>query len=88
MSGQSITADLISESVSTTGDASSANIGVPQSNAPKDDSKVAADASVTTVKSDDTAGDGDKKKKKPGPVLAQKTGRVRVIMPGRNPTPP
>ncbi len=88
VSGQSITADLISESVSTTGDASSANIGVPQSNAPKDDSKVAADASVTTVKSDDTAGDGDKKKKKPGPVLAQKTGRVRVIMPGRKPTPP
>ncbi|MGA2499604.1 MAG: filamentous hemagglutinin N-terminal domain-containing protein [Tepidisphaeraceae bacterium] len=89
VSGQSITASLISESVSASGDAASATLGVPQSNVAKQDAKVAEDASTAAAKTDENASDDDKKKKDRTITLAQKAGRVTVITPGRNnPTHP
>ncbi len=83
VSGTSITASLISGSVSTTGDIGGANVGVPASNVQKEDSKIADDASTTVAKADDQTTDDDDLKKKRGgqPLLAKSTGRVTVISP-------
>jgi hypothetical protein len=86
VTGESITASLISQSVTTSGNTSSSAIGVPQSNVAKEDAKVADDASTNVVKSDDTDGDDGKKKKNKPITLAQRAGRVTVIMPGKNNT--
>jgi filamentous hemagglutinin family protein len=87
VTGESITASLISQSVTTSGNSTTSTIGVPQSNVAKEDAKVADDASTSVVKSDDTAGDDDNKKKKNKNItLAQRAGRVTVIMPGKNNT--
>jgi hypothetical protein len=86
VSGESITAALVSQSVSTSGGTSGAAIGVPQSNVAKEDSKVAEDASTIAAQSYDTAGSDDKKKKDKTITLAQRTGRVTVILPGKNKT--
>jgi hypothetical protein len=45
VSGETITASLIAQSVSTSGNTTQANVGVPASNVSKADSKVAEDAS-------------------------------------------
>ena len=77
VSGGEITASLLSGSVSTSGDASGATVGIPQSNATKQDAQVADDAS--TAKADSQSDDNQKKKK---PItLAQKVGRVTVNLP-------
>jgi filamentous hemagglutinin len=82
VSGSSITASLIASSVSTSGDASGATEGIPQSNVAKDNAQTADDASTVTSK---TSGDDDDlKKKKKGIVLAQKVSRVTVILPQKN----
>ena len=79
VSGGEITASLLSGSVSTSGDASGASIGIPQSNATRQDAQVADDASTAATKADSQS-DDDQKKKKPI-TLAQKVGRVTVLLP-------
>jgi filamentous hemagglutinin family protein len=82
VSGDSITASLIASSVSTSGDASGAAEGIPQSNVAKDNAQMADDASTVTSKTDND--DDDLKKKNKGIVLAQKVSRVTVILPQKN----
>jgi filamentous hemagglutinin family protein len=85
VSGTSITAALLGSQVSASGDTSGSS-GIPQFNVAKEDTKVADDASTTTTQaSDDSTSDDEKRKKGKGIVLAQKTGRVTVILPTRNP---
>jgi len=82
VSGDSISANLISQSVKTSGDASSASVGVPQVAAASGTSKneqpkeTVAEATAQIAQ----ASDDDDKKKKRGPVLAKSTGRVTVIL--------
>ena len=81
VSGDSITAALIGESVAASGNTSAAAIGLPASNAPKDDVRTTDDAS-TSVAAADPDQSGDQKKKKGKPImLAQKSGRVTVLLP-------
>jgi filamentous hemagglutinin family protein len=87
VSGESITASLISASVSTSGSTTGSAIGVPQSNVSKEDSKVADDASTLAAMANETDSDDDKKNKNKTITLAQKSGRVTVILPGKK-TPP
>ena len=82
VSGGSITASLIASSVSTSGDASGATEGIPQSNVAKDNAQTADDASTVASKTDNN--DDDLKKKNKGIVLAQKVSRVTVILPQKN----
>jgi filamentous hemagglutinin family protein len=82
VSGDSITASLIASSVSTSGDASGAAEGIPQSNVAKDTAQTADDASTVTSKTD--SDDDDLKKKNKGIALAQKVSRVTVILPQKN----
>jgi hypothetical protein len=82
VSGNSITASLIASSVSTSGDASGAAEGIPQSNVAKDNAQTADDASTVAPKTDND--DDDLKKKNKGIVLAQKVSRVTVILPQKN----
>jgi hypothetical protein len=86
VSGESITAALISASVSTSGSTTGSAIGVPQSNVPKEDTKVADDASTMAAMATEPNSDDEKKKKNKTIALAQRTGRVTVIMPGKNNT--
>jgi filamentous hemagglutinin family protein len=84
VSGETITASLIAQSVSASGNTSQANVGVPASNVTKADSKVAEDASTTVATTDNQeTGDDDKKKKNSTITLAQKSGRVTVILPAK-----
>jgi hypothetical protein len=78
---------LISQSVTTSGSTTGSAIGVPQSNVPKEDSKVADDASTMAALANQTDTDDDKKKKDKSIALAQKSGHVTVILPGKNNTP-
>ncbi|MGD0816341.1 MAG: filamentous hemagglutinin N-terminal domain-containing protein [Verrucomicrobiota bacterium] len=87
VSGEAITASLISQSVTTSGNTTGSAIGVPQSNAPKEDSKVADDASTMAALANEADNDDNKKKKDKTITLAQKSGRVTVILPGKNNTP-
>ena len=87
VSGESITAALISQSVATSGSTTGAAIGVPQSNVPKEDSKVADDASTMAAMSNEIDSDDDKKKNNKTITLAQRSGRVTVILPGKKNTP-
>jgi len=82
VSGDSITASLVGSSVSAAGDTSGATQGVPQSNVAKEDARVAEDASTTTSKVADS--NEDDKKKFKTITLAQKTGRVTVLLPQKN----
>jgi hypothetical protein len=82
VSGETITASLIAQSVSTTGDATQAAVGIPASSVAKDDTKAADDASTTLAKTDGPSeADDDKKKKGQTIALTQKTGRVTVVLP-------
>ena len=85
VSGGSVTASLIAESVSASGDTSGANMGIPQ-NVAKDNAETADDASTVASKTDDQNDDEIKKKGK-GIALAQKTGRVTIILPPRQQLP-
>ena len=80
VSGDSITASLIASSVSTSGDASGATEGIPQSNVAKDNAETADDASTVTSKTSDD--DDDLRKK--SIALAQKVSRVTVILQQKN----
>jgi filamentous hemagglutinin family protein len=85
VSGGSITAALIAESVSASGDTSGANMGIPQ-NVAKDNAETADDASTVASKTDDQ-GDEETKKKGKGIALAQKTGRVTIVLPPKQQQP-
>ena len=75
---------MIAQTVSTSGNTSQASLGVPTSNVAKDDSKAADDATTTVAKNEDTeSSDDDKKKKNKAITLAQKSGRVTVILPAK-----
>ena len=80
VSGGDITANLISGSVSTAGDASGASMGIPQSNVTKENTQATDDASTIASKTD-SQDDDEKKKKGKEIALAQKTSRVTVILP-------
>jgi len=79
VSGDSITAALISESVSASGNTSGATEGVPQSNVARNNAETADDASTVASKTDDQNDDQNKKGKQV--TLAQKMSRVTVILP-------
>jgi hypothetical protein len=81
VSGGDITATLISGSVSTSGDASGATTGIPQSNVAQQNAQVADDSTTATTKTDTSDGSDDDSKKKKGITLAQKVGRVTVLLP-------
>jgi hypothetical protein len=83
VSGEAITASVIAQSVTTSGNIAQANVGVPASNVAKADAKVAEDASASVATTDNPAtGDDDKKKRDKTITLAQKSSRVTVILPG------
>ena len=79
VSGGTITASLIASSVSTSGNASGAAEGIPQSNVAQENAQVADNANTATSKTD--ASDDELNKKKKGIALAQKVSRVTVILP-------
>ncbi|MDB6032378.1 MAG: Filamentous hemagglutinin family outer membrane protein [Verrucomicrobiales bacterium] len=85
VSGDAISAALVSKSVSASGDTSSATVGVPQS-ASKAESKISEDASTAATKvSDKEKEDEEETKKKAKTIgLVRKTGRVTVILPNKN----
>jgi filamentous hemagglutinin family protein len=85
VSGGDITASLVSGSVSTSGDASSASVGVPASNVPAEDAKVADDASTTATKTSDQGSDDEELKKRGAKsgLLATAVGRVTLLLPGK-----
>jgi len=86
VSGDSITASLIASSVSTSGDASGATEGIPQSNVAKDNAETADDASTAVSKTDDQT-DDDLKKKNKGIALSQRVSRVTLLLPRKNQVP-
>jgi filamentous hemagglutinin family protein len=79
-SGDSITASLISDSISTSGNANGATEGIPQSNVAQNNPQTADNADVTTSKSD---GQDDAELKKKSITLARRVGRVTVVLPGK-----
>jgi hypothetical protein len=83
VSGESITAALVSKSVTTSGDASSASVGVPKSNVAAIDTKTSDDASTRNTKTSDQAfNDNDELKRKlAGAPKVRTVGRVTVILP-------
>jgi filamentous hemagglutinin family protein len=83
VSGDSITAALVGESVAASGNTSTAAIGLPASNAPKDDVRTTDDASSSVASADQEQSDDQKKKKGKVITLAQKSGRVTVLLPPR-----
>jgi hypothetical protein len=82
-SGDSITASLISESVSTSGNASGATEGIPQSNVAQNNPQNADNTDAATSKNG-SQNDEDEQKKKKNITLAQKTSRVTVLLPTKN----
>jgi len=78
VSGDSINASLISESVSASGNMTGATEGIPQSNVAKNNAETADDASTVASKTDDQ--DDDQKKKGKQVILGQKLSRVTVIL--------
>ena len=83
VAGGTITAALISKSVSTTGDASSASVGIPAAAVPRPESQV-ADAGKAVGRSEDhLGGQGGGQAKNTRPRLTRTVPRVTVILPGR-----
>jgi len=77
-----ITASLIGENVSASGNTSGASVGIPTSNAARDTAQTAPDADAALSKIRNTALDSDdEKKKKKGITLAQRSERVTVLLP-------
>jgi trimeric autotransporter adhesin len=83
VSGDSILASVLGVSVSASGDTSGASLGIPQSNVSKENAETAEDASVVAAKTDNADDDEEKKQRGKGISLAQKTGRVTVVLPPR-----
>ncbi len=84
VSADDITAALMGNSVSASGNTADAAIGIPASNGASDNVKTTEDASNTLAKSGDTSSeDDDQKKKKKTITLAQKSGRVTVLLPAK-----
>ncbi len=83
VSGDAISAVLVSKSVSANGDTSGASVGIPVS---KGDSKAADEATSLTSQTaeKETAEEKEKKEKSKPIALAQKSGRVTVILPNKN----
>ena len=84
VSGGEITASLLSGSVSTSGDASGATIGIPQSSGTQNISQTTDNANAATSKDDSQDDVEEQKKKNKGIALAQKVSRVTVILPQKN----
>lgn len=83
VSGGSITANLIAGSVSTTGDASGAAVGVPASTLSRADSQVADSADRLASKQIDRDADAlEKRKSLPKASVVTTRARVRVFLPG------
>jgi filamentous hemagglutinin family protein len=82
-SGDSITASLISESVSTSGNASGATEGIAQSNVAQNNPQTADNADAAAFKNGGQDDEEELKKKK-NVTLAQKVSRVTVILPTKN----
>jgi len=83
VSGGSITANLIAGSVSTTGDASGAAVGVPASTLSRADSQVADSADRLAAKQIDRDADAlEKRKSLPKAGVVTTRARVRVFLPG------
>ena len=83
VSGGEITASLFSGSVSTSGDASGATVGIPQSNVTPNNSQADGGSDVAAAKTGGQDDEEDQKKKK-GITLAQKVSRVTVLLPPKN----
>jgi hypothetical protein len=81
-SGDTSGASLLSNN-QISGEASGAQGLAPGTAANAASQGMASDNSATPAKNTDTAADDDEKKKKGKAVLAQKTGRVTVILPPR-----
>jgi hypothetical protein len=84
VSGESITASVAGKSISTSGDTTSASIGVPASNVAKADARVTDETSDVAAPSTPSLADDDKKKKTKAITLTRKTGRVTVTLPPGN----
>jgi hypothetical protein len=83
VSGGEITASLLSGSVSTSGDAIGATVGIPQSNVMPNNSQADGGTDVAAVKNGGQDDEEDQKKKK-SITLAQKVSRVTVLLPSKN----
>ena len=81
VSGDSITAALVGESVAASGNTAAAAIGLPASNAPKDDARTTDEASSSVADAGQDQSNDEKKKKGKIITLAQKSGRVTVLLP-------
>ncbi|MFO1475627.1 MAG: filamentous hemagglutinin N-terminal domain-containing protein [Verrucomicrobiota bacterium] len=84
VSGDSISASLVSSSVTASGDTSGAAIGVPTAGISKDEVKVAETEDVAAPEGSPAAQEDLKKQLNKPIALAQKTGRVTVVLPSRN----
>jgi len=85
VSGDAITASLLGQSVSTAGNATSAAIGIAAPNVSTESAKNTEDFSKSIAKTTDEPSDDDQKKNKKTIMLAQKSGRVTVLLPARKP---
>jgi filamentous hemagglutinin family protein len=83
VSGSAIDAAVIANSIATSGDTTSANLGVPQSNVTENNVQTADDAETAVSKTDNES-DDDLKKKGKGIALAAKASRVTVLLPQKN----
>jgi len=84
VSGEAISAALISQNVSAAGDASAAKVGVSQSAPARSDAKITADASETLANKPEVSASSDledPKKNHAKPALTKYVGRVTVILP-------
>ena len=81
VSGESITAALMGGSVSTSGQTAGASIGVPQSNVARDDSRGLDDAATNTASVISQSLGKELGGAAKTIALAQKTGRVTVVLP-------
>jgi filamentous hemagglutinin family protein len=83
VSGDSITAALVSKSVAASGDASAASVGVPSSNVARSEARVAEDTSATLSKArSDLQEDAQSRRRNTSaPTLRRTVGRVTVILP-------
>ena len=60
---------------------------VPQSNVAKENAETADDAATVVTKTDNQDDDDENKKKGKSIALTQKTSRITLILPGKNPSP-
>jgi hypothetical protein len=83
VAGETISAAVAASSVSAAGENTGASLGVPPSNIARENARVDDDTTAAAVSTGDP--DDPKKKKNPTIGLAQKTGRVTVLLPQTNP---